>query len=291
MASVPLYDGLAALASRYDGFICDLWGVLHDGVTAFPAAIDCLQHLRTAGKQVVILSNAPRRAGEVRDSAARLGILPELHCGVVSSGEAAWQHLRHRPDAFYKSLGTRCYHLGPDRDHGMREGLDLEFVEDIAAADFLLNTGAHMAKDTPEVYAGELEAGAARELPMVCANPDLEVIRGGRREICAGALARTYEELGGEVRYHGKPHADIYEACFVALEGIARDRILAVGDSLRTDIVGGQAAGIDSLFIAGGIHAESLDLHGSDASDGALLNTLFAAQDTTPSAAMRSFVW
>ncbi|MEX1306326.1 MAG: TIGR01459 family HAD-type hydrolase [Rhodovibrionaceae bacterium] len=291
MASVPLYDGLAALASRYDGFICDLWGVLHDGVTAFPEAIACLQHLRTAGKKVAILSNAPRRAAEVRDSAARLGIRPELHNGVVSSGEAAWQHLKHRPDAFYKSLGRSCVHIGPERDHGMRDGLDLEFVAAAGEADFLLNTGAHLAKDTPEAYAELLEDGAARGLPMVCANPDLEVIRGGKREICAGALAQRYEELGGEVRYHGKPHAEIYEACFVALEGIARENILAVGDSLRTDIAGAQAAGVDSLFIAGGIHAESLDLHGSDAGDAGLLNALFAARETYPSAAMRSFLW
>lgn len=291
MASVPLYDGLAALASRYDGLICDLWGVLHDGVEALPGAVDCLQHLRTAGKKVAILSNAPRRASEVSAAAARLGIRPELHNGVVSSGEAAWQHLKHRPDAFYKALGTRCYHIGPDRDRGMREGLDLDFVDDVAAAEFLLNTGAHMAKDTPDVYAGELKAAAGRRLPMVCANPDLEVIRGGKREICAGALAQTYEELGGEVRYHGKPHAEIYEACFVALEGVERARILAVGDSLRTDIVGGQAAGIDTLFIAGGIHAESLDLHGSDAGDAKLLNALFEQRGIAPTAAMRTFVW
>ena len=291
MSSVPLYDGLAGLASRYDGFICDLWGVLHDGVEALPGAVDCLQHLRTAGKKVAILSNAPRRAASVSAAAARLGIRPELHNGVVSSGEAAWQHLKHRPDAWYKQLGHRCYHIGPDRDHGMRDGLAYDFVDDVAAAEFLLNTGAHLAKDKPETYDEVLKGGVGRNLPMICANPDLEVIRGGKREICAGALALRYEDLGGEVRYHGKPHAEIYEACFVALEGVAKDRILAVSDSLRTDIAGAQAAGVDSLFIASGIHAESLDLHGSDAGDADLLNALFDARETAPTAAMRHFVW
>ncbi len=258
--TIPLHAGLEPLAAAYDAYVCDLWGVLHDGVHAFPEAVACLERLRARGARIAVLSNAPRRAAEVEAKMNELGIAPGLYDLVLSSGEVTWQHLSRRRDPWYAALGRRCFHIGPDRDHGMRAGLDYDFVEDLAQADFLLNTGAHMTSSTLDDYAHELAAGAARGLPMVCANPDLEVIRGGRREICAGLLAQRYEELGGEVRYHGKPHAEVYEAC---LEGLGiRDprRVAALGDSLRTDVAGALAAGIAPILIAGGIHAEALDI-------------------------------
>ena len=288
---MKLTTSFADLAPDYDGLIVDLWGVLHDGVTAFPAAIDCLTQLREAGTAIAILSNAPRRATEVEAKMNELGIAPGLYDLVLSSGEVAWRHLKHRQDPWYAGLGMRCFHLGPDRDNGMRAGLDYTFVETPHEADFLLNTGAHMAEDTVETYAHELEAGRAKNLPMVCANPDLVVIRGGKREICAGRLAQRYEEMGGEVRYHGKPHPDVYDECLSALDGIARDRIAAVGDSLRTDVAGAAAAGLDAIWVLGGIHAQELQL-----TDGTLppAETLDACMDIagqTPTAALPFFRW
>ena len=288
---MKLTTSFADLAPDYDGLIVDLWGVLHDGVTAFPHAVDCLSRLRKDGKAIAILSNAPRRASEVEAKMNELGIAPGLYDLVLSSGEVAWRHLKHRQDPWYAALGNRCFHLGPDRDRGMRAGLDYIFVENPGEADFLLNTGAHMAEDTVETYAHELEAGRANSLPMVCANPDLVVVRGGKREICAGRLAQRYEEMGGEVRYHGKPHPDVYDECLSALSGVARDRIAAVGDSLRTDIAGAAAAGLDSIWVLGGIHAQELRL-----TDGALppAETLDACMDTagqTPTAALPLFKW
>ena len=255
---IPILHGLSDIAERYDGFIVDLWGVLHDGVRAFPPAVDCLERLRERGKRVLILSNAPRRAAAVAARNAELGIPAHLCDAVMSSGEAAWQHLAARADPWHRALGRRCHHLGPERDRGMREGLDYDFVEDPAQADFILNTGTLGFGDRPARYDELLRAALARRLPMVCANPDLEVIRGDRREICAGTIARAYERIGGEVRYHGKPHAEIYDDCFALIGAPARDRIAAIGDSLRTDIAGARAAGIDGIFITGGLQGAAL---------------------------------
>jgi HAD superfamily hydrolase (TIGR01459 family) len=178
----------------------------------------------------------------------------------MSSGEEAWQYLKRRDDPFYAALGRRCLHIGSDRDLEIRDGLALEFQGEAEEAEFILNTGPADWDDTIEDYVPLLRRCLARHLPMVCANPDLVVMHGAKLALCAGALAEWYEEEGGKVRWHGKPYRSVYDAC-LALLGIADgSRILAVGDSLRTDIAGAAAAGIDSLFIAGGIHAEEFGL-------------------------------
>ena len=291
MRSVPIHRGLSALAPDYEAFIVDLWGVMHDGVTAFPEAVGCLEQLKAHGKRVLILSNAPRRAAAVAARTVELGVAAELFDAVMSSGEAVWRNLSARSAPWYRALGRSCYHLGPERDLGMREGLDLDFVEDLDAADFVLNTGALRTEDTAEDYAPLLETALGHGLPMVCANPDLEVIRGGRREICAGAVAALYERLGGEVRYEGKPHRSIYQACFDVLGFDRSESMLAIGDSLRTDIAGARAVGIDGLFVAGGIHAEELALAGGAAPDEAALAALFEARGMYPLAVLDMLRW
>lgn len=289
--SIPLYPGLCALAEGYDGFIVDLWGVLHDGVRAFPAAVACLEELKRRDKRILILSNAPRRAAAVAARNAELGIPPRLVDAVMSSGEEAWQCLLDRPDPWYRGLGQRSYHLGPARDLGMREGLDYTFVDDLSAADFVLLTGALSPEDESKDYLPLLRRALDRALPMVCANPDLEVIRGGRREICAGTIALLYEEIGGEVRYHGKPHADIYDTCLALLDGIPRARIAAVGDSLRTDIAGAARAGIDGIFVTGGIHGDELGADADGNAYPARLNALCRAAGQSPKAALPALRW
>ncbi|MEX2629808.1 MAG: TIGR01459 family HAD-type hydrolase [Tistlia sp.] len=289
--ALPALAGLREIAGRYDGLICDLWGVLHDGHTAFPHAIDCLERLRAAGKRVVVLSNAPRRALEIESKMNELGIRAGLYDRVVSSGEEAWRHLKQRPDDWYRALGRRGHHLGSDRDKGMREGLDVTWVEDLSEADFLLNTGAHLGQERVEDYEAELAAAVALGLPMICANPDLEVIAGGLRQICAGALARRYEQLGGRVRYHGKPHPEVYDACLEALAGVPKQRVLAVGDSLRTDIAGACAIGVDSLLVIGGIHAEELNVEEGEAPAPDALAALCGDEGFRPTASVPLFRW
>ena len=288
---IPIFHGLSDLADRYDAFVIDLWGVLHDGVSAFPEAVACLERLRDRDKCVLILSNAPRRAESVAARNVELGIARELCDVVMSSGEATWQHLARRDDPWHRALGHRCHHIGPERDHGMRDGLDYEFVEDTAAADFILNTGTLDFGDSAARYDGLLRAALARRLPMICANPDLEVIRGGRREICAGSIARAYEEIGGEVRYHGKPYPGVYEDCFALTDLPAAARIAAIGDSLRTDIAGARAAGIDGIFVTGGLQGEEM---GADAQGNvapARLQALCDAAGEAPAAALPVLRW
>ncbi len=286
-----LYGGLAALADRYDGYILDLWGVLHDGIQAFPWALDCLAQLRARAKRVLILSNAPRRTDAIAARCAELGIVAEHYDALMSSGEDAWRHLKGRPDAWYQALGERCYHLGPERDLGMRVGLAYAFVDRLEDADFILNTGALSAEDTADAYTPLLQEALRRQLPMVCANPDLVVYRGARMEICAGTIAARYEQLGGEVRYHGKPHSDIYHTCLGLFGGMAPERILAVGDSLRTDVVGAHAVGLDALFIASGIHKDELVGDSGDVVDLEKLDALYEKRGARPRGALLKFSW
>jgi HAD superfamily hydrolase (TIGR01459 family) len=251
-----LIGGIREVVLRYDGFILDLWGVIHDGVAPMPGAVECLRSLLEEGKRIALLSNAPRRADDVVRRITRIGVPAELYHHVMSSGEEAWQHLNRRDDPFYAGLGRCCLHIGSERDIEIREGLALQFVDTAEEAQFILNTGPAGWDDCIEDYELLLRAALARDLPMICANPDLVVMHGSRLALCAGALAKWYEEAGGRVRWHGKPFRSVYDTCLDLLAIEDRSRILAVGDSLRTDIAGAAGAGLDSLLIAGGIHAE-----------------------------------
>jgi HAD superfamily hydrolase (TIGR01459 family) len=262
---------------------------VHDGTAPFPGVLDCMEQLIGAGKRLVLLSNAPRRSDDVVRRIARIGVPDRLYHGVMSSGEEAWQHLKKRDEPFYAALGRRCLQIGSERDLEMRDGLDLAFVATPAEADFILNTGPAGWEDTIEDYAPALQAALARGLPMVCANPDLVVIHDGKPALCAGALAEEYERLGGQVRWHGKPYPSVYDSCLGLLGISDQRRILAIGDSLRTDIAGASGAGIDSLLIAGGVHAVEF------CADGALdLGRVTAAIEKSgsrPIGVAARFVW
>jgi HAD superfamily hydrolase (TIGR01459 family) len=288
---VQLIGGLRELAPRYDGFILDLWGVIHDGVTPIPGAIECLQSLIDRGKRIVLLSNAPRRADDVVRRITAVGVPSGLYHDVMSSGEEAWQCLQQRDDPFYAALGRRCLHIGSERDLEIREGLDLEYVDGPEEAQFILNTGPAGWDDGIEDYERVLRDALGRGLPMICANPDLVVMRGSTLHLCAGALAKWYEEAGGRVRWHGKPFRSVYDAC-LRLLGIAdRSHILAVGDSLRTDIAGAAGAGIDSLLIAGGIHAEEFGTTGERTLDLARVETALRESGYCPVGVAWSLCW
>lgn len=278
--------GMRALAREYDGFILDLWGVLHDGVTPCPGAIECLTRLREAGKKVVLLSNAPRRAAWTAAAMELMGITDALYDGLMTSGEATWRMLRDRDDPWFKALGRRVFHLGPERDRSVIEGLDYERVADPSAAEFVLNTGPDEAHN-PTVLAEfepQLEACRTQNLRMVCANPDRVVIRDGARVLCAGALADRYQELGGAVRRVGKPDPQIYRPV-LAMLGLERDRVLAIGDALETDIAGAQASAIASAWVLGGIYAERLAAGNSSAEQ------LASRAGLSPVATLPAFVW
>ncbi len=281
-----VHEGMSALAARYDGFILDLWGVIHDGVDPYPGAADCLARLRDAGKRCVLLSNAPRRNAAAEAMLRRMGLGAELYSGMMTSGEAVHLELGRRTDPWFAALGRTVWHLGPERDRNVMEGLDLQQVATPAEAAFVLNTGPddHRGPTDVAAFEDDLQECARHGLPMICANPDLEVIRGGVRVICAGALAERYQQMGGSVRSLGKPDPAIYRPVLDML-GTAKDRTLAVGDSLRTDIAGAAAAGVSSCWVLGGIHGEAL------AGDHDAARAEAQAVGLSPVAIVPRFVW
>ena len=278
-------NGLATLAGSYDGFIIDMWGVLHDGTETLPGAVAALGALRAAGKGILLLSNAPRRAAVLAAQIARLGIGGDLYDHLLSSGEAVYRALAGRTDPFFAALGRRLAHLGPAGDDDLFAGLDYRAVG-MDRADFILNSGPLDPAATVEDYRADLEQGIIRGLPMVCANPDMVVIRGGRPVVCAGAFAARYEDMGGQVVRRGKPDPAIYAEALARL-GTRPARTLCIGDGMPTDIAGAAAAGLDSLLICGGIHAAEL----GSPPDPARIEALVTRHGLHPTAVMARFVW
>ncbi len=289
--SITLLPDLSAVANDYDGFVLDLWGVVHDGHKPYPDAIACLTALKAAGKRVVLLSNAPRRATGVSEAMVAMGIAADLYDGVVTSGELTWRAIKTKNDAWHAKLGRRFVHIGPERDHGLWAGLDIDWQSKPAEADFVLNTGPWRDEEQLSDFEAVLAECAGLGLPMICANPDLEVIRGGSRLICAGTLAARYAELGGDVAYHGKPFAAAYEACLTEMALADKSRILAVGDSLITDIKGANGAGIDSALVTSGIHAEELGLAYGEHPDPTRLEMACRRLGALPDVALPAFRW
>ena len=252
-------SGFAPLAARYDGFVLDLWGVIHDGINAFPHAVDCLARLKEAGKRTLLLSNVPRPNGAVQAAMRGMGIEDTLYTGILTSGEAVRRALQNPPDLWWAELGQKVFHLGPARDLPMLEGVPLTRVATPGEGDFVLNTGPddHRSPTDMAEYEPVLQDCARHGLPMICANPDLVVIRGGVRVLCAGSLAKRYQEVGGDVRSLGKPDPRIYQPVLEDL-GLPPDRVLAVGDALHTDLAGAAAVDLDACWVLDGIHGREL---------------------------------
>jgi HAD superfamily hydrolase (TIGR01459 family) len=253
MAEMPrAIDALAEIAGDYDVVLCDVWGVLHNGVDAFLPAAAALQEAREAGLAVILITNAPRLAREVEESLGLIGVPRAAWDRMVTSGDVTRALIAEGP--------RRVFHLGPDRDLAIFEGLDTERVEEFEAQAVVCTGLFDDETEAPEDYAEMLQRLRARDLPLICANPDIVVERGDRLIWCAGALARDYAQLGGRTLIAGKPHRPIYAAAIAAAEEVlgrpvAEERMLAIGDGILTDIKGAVANGIDALFVTAGIHA------------------------------------
>lgn len=259
-------ESVKDIAQSYDLFIFDLWGVVHNGVKAFDGAINILQYLKEQGKSVYFLSNAPRRKEAAIAQLRDRGVPRDLYIDVITSGDECYSCLKAKqqntlesdfPNAssFYKGFGHTIYHLGPDKDKSLFEGLDgYTITKDLFQADVLLNTGTYTFEDTLEDHVPILHQASAQKLTMICANPDLVVIYGDSSALCAGRIAKEYEKMGGTVYYHGKPSPDLYLSVMKQAGITDKERVLMIGDSLRTDIKGANAAGIHSIFIKSGIH-------------------------------------
>ena len=209
-------ERLSQLSNQYDAFLIDAWGVLHDGASVFPHAFECLKSLKKQSKRVVIISNAARRSNEFDLELAASGIDSSIFDFSLSSGELFWQNAK---SGKYTALGKRCYYFGPERSKGILEDLELDLVDSLEAADFIVNAGAEGNLPDVSSFLPLLKEAANKKLPMICANPDLVAIRKGVRGISAGAIAQRYQRMGGEVEYIGKPHAQIYKHCLVEISG------------------------------------------------------------------------
>jgi HAD superfamily hydrolase (TIGR01459 family) len=264
----PRIRGLAEIAARYDAAICDVWGVLHNGRDPFPEAAEALRRFRAARGPVVLLSNAPRLADGVETQFDRIGVPRDFYDAIVTSGEAA------RADLVARIPGDRplrLFYLGPSRDNPLFEGLNLVFAG-ADEAEIVLATGFYDDEtEAPDDYRDLLQRFRARDLLFLCANPDIVVQRGDRLIYCAGAIARLYETMGGRALYFGKPHAAVFERALMKARGFgAAAAPLVIGDGLETDIAGANRLGLDTLFVASGIHGAQLRENPADV--GALLH-------------------
>ncbi|MFZ1728331.1 MAG: TIGR01459 family HAD-type hydrolase [Albidovulum sp.] len=257
-----LIQTFAEIATRYETLFCDLWGCLHNGKAPFPAAVSALQGFRKSGGHVVLLTNAPRPNSFVVEQLDGLGVAPDVYDIVVSSGDAAQAAL------FSGAVGRRVFHLGPKKDQGFFDQVPAEFADaepiilvPLDEAEGIVCTGLFDDQtETPEDYRGIFLSAKARGLKLLCANPDIAVDLGDKRIFCGGALAALYEEMGGESLYFGKPHPPIYDLARRRVADLTgkepgNDRTLAIGDGIRTDILGGIGEGIDTLFVTGGLEA------------------------------------
>ena len=290
-AASGFITGLSALADDYDGFIVDQWGVLHDGVNPYPGALDCLERLRAAGKHVVVLSNSGKRERENVEQMRRIGFDAALFDRFIGAGEDARAALVSRRSEFHRALGRRCYAFTRDGDHTLIDGIGLQIVYEIAAADFLAVIGIDSPQRSLRDYEPELNAGIARGLPLVCANPDIVRVSPQGTLDAPGAIARRYEALGGRVFYHGKPYPEIYESCLAALAQCERARVITVGDSLEHDVQGAARAGLPSAFVAGGIHAGELVARWGEMPSEARWRAFIADAEFAPTYVLPALVW
>ena len=285
-SALSFSDHFELLADRYDVLLCDVWGVVHNSIVAFPQAAEALARFRQRGGAVVLITNAPRPGTIVGHYLDKLGLPRSSYDAIMASGDVTRGVIARRQGS--------VYHLGPERDLPIFQGLDLQFAPP-HRADFAVCTGLfNDDTETPDDYRDLLAVMRARDMFMLCANPDLVVERGEKLIYCAGALADVYAALGGEVFYAGKPYAPIYEEALAiaqAVRGteIRSERVLAIGDSIRTDLKGARDFGLDCLFVTAGIHSE--EFGGRDSPDLAALAEAFRNAGVMPTAITRRLAW
>ncbi len=284
MSGLHFVERLRDLVGGKEVVLSDIWGVVHNGLESFPEACEALHSYRSQGGTVILITNAPRPADSVQRQLRKLGVADEVYNAIVSSGDLTRQYVAGHP-------GGKVFWLGPERDNSIHRGLELK-ISPLEQANYIICTGLFDDEtETPDDYRSMMLQARERKLPLICANPDIVVERGDRLIYCAGAIAELYRELGGEVIFYGKPHRPIYEramelAAAHAGHPIARDKVLAIGDSVRTDLAGAHGFGIDLLFVTRGIHSEEFE--GVEQLDPASVKELFGHP---PRALMRELKW
>jgi HAD superfamily hydrolase (TIGR01459 family) len=248
---------LREIADRFDHVLLDQYGPLRLDKDVFVEARDCVAALRARRKTILVLSNSGKRSADNVTRLAKVGLPADSYDGVLSSGEVTWLGLRDRKSVPFTQVGRRCFLVSRDRDRGVVGGLDIELVE-LEEADFILLSGLDDDQTDFGAWRERLAAAAARNVPMLCANPDITMFTPSGLLPAPGALAQSYEDLGGTVAYIGKPHRVMFDTALQTLGGPAPERVLMIGDSLDHDILGGRGAGILTLLVTSGIHREAL---------------------------------
>lgn len=274
-------QGLEALIDQYDGYIIDLYGVVHNGQVPFKGVKTFLETLRDKNKMVIFLSNSPRRGYAVAESLrTAFDITDDLYDDIYTSGEDAYINLMHPEIAAYKAFNKNCIAITEKHHKVLFDDLALTVTDDPEVATFIMNTGpSGMSEDA---YKSLFDATRKKNLPMLCVNPDLAVLLGHQMTLCAGSIAKMYEEMGGVVYYHGKPYPAIYEAIIKKFGPIEKSRILAIGDSLNTDILGASRMGLDSLLVLSGMEGRALDVKGDQQPDLAAFDALCQSKGAEP---------
>ncbi|MCC6868335.1 MAG: TIGR01459 family HAD-type hydrolase [Burkholderiales bacterium] len=292
-AQTQVLSGVRELAARYDALLLDQWGVLHDGAHPLPGALDCLAQLRLAGKRVVILSNSGRSGDANARAMRRFGITAAHYDAVVTAGDDAREAFRARTDRFHRTLGRRALVIARAIDVGQVADFGLVAAADAASADLVLVLSVEADGRTARASEALLAAARERDLPMVCANPDVTVVSHGEVIDGPGAIARRYGALGGRVRYHGKPDRGVYDLALAVLArlGIAVARAAAVGDSMLNDVAGAHGAGLACALVAGGIHRDALGVTPGQLPDAAHWTAFLAGSKVVPEYLIASFVW
>ena len=284
MTALRFAERLRDVVGDAEVLLSDIWGVVHNGLAAFPDACQALHNFRQQGGTVILITNAPRPADSVQRQLRKLEVADEIYDAIVSSGDLTRHFVADHP-------GQKMFWIGPERDNSIYRGLD-PVLSPLEQADYIVCTGLFDDEtESAENYRAMLLQARERSLTLVCANPDIVVERGDRLIYCAGAVAELYLELGGEVIFYGKPHRPIYErAIALASErrghAVELNRVLAIGDSVRTDLAGAQGFGIDCLFVTRGIHSE--EFAGIEQLDPASVRELFGHP---PRALMRELKW
>jgi HAD superfamily hydrolase (TIGR01450 family) len=269
-------ESFGEISKRYDVVLCDVWGVLHNGVSAYLEAAAALETARNAGLAVVLITNSPRPSPDVIEQLRRIGVSDGAYDRIVTSGDVTRDLIAAGP--------KKVFLLGPDRDLTLLEGLGTERVDE-GRAEVIVCTGFFDDEtETPDDYRDMLTAFSARHVPMICANPDLVVERGHRMIPCAGAMAAFYRRLGGETSIAGKPHTPIYDAAIAAARKqhgeFPLDRVVAIGDGMPTDVRGALDYGLDLLYISHGIHAREYVVDGN--TDETALSSFLQREQASP---------
>ena len=254
-------SGIKEISQHYDHFIFDVWGVLHDGTSAYPNVIETLEFLRAEGKKICFLSNAPRRAFKVAEVLARLGITDQYYDFILTSGEATYLDLEKNQNNNFKDFGQKYFYIGASKDLDLLEGLNYQMVDSADKADFAINTGFENRNSTIDEKLPQAIEAQKHNLPMICVNPDLIVVNhAGEEMLCAGILAREYEKMSGKVFNYGKPFSSVYNMTLEKFGNPNKSQVIAIGDGIETDIAGANKFEIDNILVTGGILANRLEV-------------------------------